>query len=92
MCVKYISIQALLNYIMVRLSENNVNSSIDINTFLNRIDAEQPDIKSSAYGFWYIFIFGNSFRYTVEPLTNDHPHQRPSLSYDHIACDGKWFL
>ena len=21
---------------------------------------------------------------TVEPLTNDHPHQRPSLSYDHI--------
>ena len=20
---------------------------------------------------------------TVEPLTNDHPHQRPSLLYDH---------
>ena len=30
--------------------------------------------------------------YTVEPLTNDHPHQRPSLSYDHISCDGLWFL
>ena len=30
--------------------------------------------------------------YTVEPLTNDHPHQRPSLSYDHISCDGQWFL
>ena len=29
---------------------------------------------------------------TVEPLTNDHPHQRPSLSYDHISCDGHWFL
>ena len=29
---------------------------------------------------------------TVEPLTNDHPHQRPSLSYDHISCDGPWFL
>ena len=29
---------------------------------------------------------------TVEPLTNDHPHQRPSLSYDHISCDGLWFL
>ena len=28
---------------------------------------------------------------TVEPLTNDHPHQRPSLSYDHISCDGQWF-
>ena len=25
-------------------------------------------------------------------LTNDHPHQRPSLSYDHISCDGQWFL
>ena len=31
-------------------------------------------------------------RNTVEPLTNDHPHQRPSLSYDHISCDGQWFL
>ena len=29
---------------------------------------------------------------TVEPLTNEHPHQRPSLSYDHISCDGQWFL
>ena len=29
---------------------------------------------------------------TVEPLTNDHPHQRPSLSNDHISCDGQWFL
>ena len=29
---------------------------------------------------------------TVEPLTNDHPHQRPSLSYDRISCDGQWFL
>ena len=29
---------------------------------------------------------------TVEPLTNDHPHQRPSLSYEHISCDGQWFL
>ena len=32
------------------------------------------------------------FHDTVEPLTNDHPHQRPSLSYDHISCDGQWFL
>ena len=31
-------------------------------------------------------------RVTVEPLTNDHPHQRPSLSYDHISCDGQGFL
>ena len=24
---------------------------------------------------------------TVEPLSNDHPHQRPSLLYDHISRD-----
>ena len=29
---------------------------------------------------------------TVEPLSNDHPHQRPSLSYDHISCDGLCFV
>ena len=27
---------------------------------------------------------------TVEPLSNDHPHQR--LLYDHIVCDGQCFL
>ena len=37
-----------------------------------------------------VISLGNSI--TVEPLTNDHPHQRPSLSYDHISCDGQWFL
>ena len=31
-------------------------------------------------------------RPTVEPLSNDHPHQRPSLLYDHISCDGQCFL
>ena len=29
---------------------------------------------------------------TVEPLSNDHPHQRPSPLYDHISCDGQRFL
>ena len=29
---------------------------------------------------------------TLEPLSNDHPHQRPSLSYDHISCDGQCFM
>ena len=29
---------------------------------------------------------------TVEPLSNDHPHQRPSLLYDHMSCDGQCFL
>ena len=24
---------------------------------------------------------------TVEPLSNDHPHQRPSLLYDYISLD-----
>ena len=30
--------------------------------------------------------------YTVEPLSNDHPHQRPSLSYDHVSCDEQGVL
>ena len=38
---------------------------------------------------WYVLLVDGG---TVEPLTNDHPHQRPSLSYDHISCDGQWFL
>ena len=29
---------------------------------------------------------------TVDPLSNDHPLQRPSLLYDHILCDGQCFL
>ena len=29
---------------------------------------------------------------TIEPLSNDHPHQRPPLLYDHISCDGQCFL
>ena len=29
---------------------------------------------------------------TVEPLSNDHPHHRPSLLYDQISCDGQCFL
>ena len=47
--------------------------------------------------FSYIHNFEIHHHYTretstVEPLTNDHPHQRPSLSYDHISCDRQWFL
>ena len=41
---------------------------------------------------WMTTLMFTRFGYTVEPLTNDHPHQRPSLSYDHILCDGQWFL
>ena len=29
---------------------------------------------------------------TVEPLSNDHPHQWPSLLCDHISCDRQCFL
>ena len=38
--------------------------------------------------FYSILVYSR----TPEGLTNDHPHQRPSLSYDHISCDGQWFL
>ena len=44
---------------------------------------------SSHVLFMYVLVFD---MYTVEPLTNDHPHQRPSLSYDHISCDGLCIL
>ena len=40
---------------------------------------------------WWKKKNSNDFS-TVEPLTNDHPHQRPSLSYDHISCDGLCIL
>ena len=58
-------------------------------TRLRRIDwethaFENPDM------YWVQMTKVNSA--TVEPLTNDHPHQRQSLSYDHISCDGQWFL
>ena len=39
-----------------------------------------------------VHIYGMEWVHTVEPLTNDHPHQRPSLSYDHISCDGLCIL
>ena len=38
------------------------------------------------------FFFFSSHYTTVEPLSNDHLHQRPSLLYDHILCDGHCFL
>ena len=48
---------------------------------------------SSNHEFNYIMYYiCLDYHNTVEPLTNDHPHQRPSLSYDHISCDGQWFL
>ena len=40
-----------------------------------------------------IFVLSMHGNNTVEPLTNDHPHQQPSLLlYDHISCDGQCFL
>ena len=45
---------------------------------------------TSYYGthIYHILII----QHTVEPLTNDHVPSGPSLSYDHISCDGQWFL
>ena len=45
-------------------------------------------LRKSFSALFFICIFDT----TVEPLTNDHLHQRPSLSYDHISCDGQWVL
>ena len=38
------------------------------------------------YGITYQLIV-YSHASTVEPLSNDHPHQQTSLLYDHISCD-----
>ena len=40
----------------------------------------------------FVIDYDGEFASTVEPLSNDHPHQRPSLLYDHISCDGQCFL
>ena len=38
--------------------------------------------------FWMcVYLIPLRLSNTVEPLSNDHPHQRPSLVYDHISCD-----
>ena len=50
-----------------------------VNQNIRHIDHEMEDI-------------ARCNRSTVEPLTSDHPHQRPSLSYDHISCDGQGIL
>ena len=41
---------------------------------------------------WMFSINVSLWSGTVEPLTNDHPRQRPSLWYDHISSDGQWFM
>ena len=38
------------------------------------------------------FVKNVVFLGTVEPLSNDHPHQRLSLLYDHMLGDGQCFL
>ena len=53
---------------------------------------ERPPVM---YGhFWLVPRVSVHRRYycTVEPLSNDHPHQWPSLLYDHILSDGQCFL
>ena len=47
--------------------------------------------KKTATECWNI-LRGEIDSATVEPLLNDHPHQRPPLLYDHISCDGQCFL
>ena len=49
----------------------------------------------SQFQLLFLFILSHSFSLAspVEPLLNcDHPHQRPSLLYDRISCDGQCFL
>ena len=40
---------------------------------------------------WILLMLSSLFT-TVQPLSNNHPHQRPSLLYDHILCDEQCIL
>ena len=44
------------------------------------------------YCLWSLDGSTENIERTVEPLSNDHPHQRPSVLYGHISCDGQCFL
>ena len=52
------------------------------------VNSCQTLIRRSVYSLqcWLHASLNSILRSTVEPLTNDHSHQRPSLSYDHISC------
>ena len=64
---------------IIHVTMHTVHLTVPINVRLQHLSAEMHS------------LWTNNGR-TVEPLTNDHPHQRPSLSYDHISCDGLCIL
>ena len=93
------------NSARIWLNQLNSNSGIGISKkiqFWSRIDPSSVISASCPSGFLlvaltYLSVYlkvESSFMVwsTVKPLSNDHPHQRPSLLYDHISCDGQCFL
>ena len=68
-------------------NSNYIRPMSDVIKFVLSIQCSHAD-KADLTSFIEVIPRSN----TVEPLTNDHPHQRPSLSYDHISCDGQWYL
>ena len=58
----------------------------------SRLDVRKFSFSQRTINVWNNLSTDGVHASTVEPLTNDHPHQRPSLLYDHISCDGQCFL
>ena len=73
----------LLNFLYNDL-KSHPNTIAILNLY--KLDSQQS-VKYNSGIVWY-----RRNRGTVEPLSNDHPHQRPSLLYDHILCDRQCFL
>ena len=56
----------------------------------SRLDVRKFSFSQRTINVWNNLSTDCVHASTVEPLTNDHPHQRPSLSYDH--SDGQGIL
>ena len=89
-CIIYL--QTIRNYCVIRVATDNVpacsnwivQANVSVTLYINLHFPKCNNICNFSEHIMFIN--------TVEPLTNDHPHQRLSLSYDHISCDGQWFL
>ena len=84
------------SYLSVDNTEKRFRDSSSISGYLRLTKDLHQDTKWAVLAVyeskWLMLAFVLYYRRTVEPLWNDHPHQRPSLLYDHISCDGQCFL
>ena len=77
---------------LIHTSGQTFVSSVAVRITANRAYCFWILYKKAILNWWQALINFLFVICTVELLTNDHPHQRPSLSYDHISCDGQGIL